>query len=129
MRRGALAYLVQPFEPKAHTAKPRAYARCRRRLLSSAASLDQGEIDPAQRALLADEESASSSSGAATEQAVLGAVAAAGGEVTVVEVAEAVGIARATAQRYLAQLAQAGHLRLKLRYGSRGRPEHRYSSR
>lgn len=127
MRRGALAYLVKPFEPRTLTAKLRAYARYRR-LLSSAGSLDQGEIDRAQRALLAGEESASSS-GAATEQAVLAAVAAVGGEITVVEVAEAVGIARATAQRYLAQLAQAGHLRLELRYGSRGRPEHRYSSR
>jgi two-component system CitB family response regulator len=128
MRRGALAYLVKPFEPKVLAAKLRGYARYRR-LLTASAGLDQAEIDRAQRALLAGEEPSSPSSGAATEQAVLAAVASAGGEVTVVEVAEAVGIARATAQRYLAQLAQAGHLRLDLRYGSRGRPEHRYSAR
>ena len=42
------------------------------------------------------------------------------------QVASAVGISRATAQRYLATLVQAGSLRLELTYGSRGRPEHRY---
>jgi response regulator of citrate/malate metabolism len=46
-----------------------------------------------------------------------------------VEVATAVGISRATAQRYLAQLEQSGLVRLDLRYGSTGRPEHRYSLR
>lgn len=42
------------------------------------------------------------------------------------EVAGAVGISRATAQRYLTQLEQSGLLRLELRYGATGRPEHRY---
>lgn len=125
-RRGALAYLVKPFDPKVLTAKLRGYARYRR-LLESAEYLDQGVVDRCQRALLVAEEAAPSS-GAATEAAVLAAVADTGGEATVMDVAEAVGISRATAQRYLAQLAQAGHLRLELRYGSRGRPEHRYSA-
>ncbi|MET1036600.1 MAG: response regulator [Arthrobacter sp.] len=126
LRRGALAYLVKPFDPKLLGLKLRAYARYRR-VLASGPTLDQGEIDKALKALFAGEDPATAS-GAATEQSVLQAVAAAGGEVTVVEVAEAVGISRATAQRYLAQLAQAGHLRLNLRYGSRGRPEHRYTA-
>jgi response regulator of citrate/malate metabolism len=51
------------------------------------------------------------------------------GPMSAVEVATAVGISRATAQRYLAQLEQSGLVRLDLRYGSTGRPEHRYSLR
>jgi response regulator of citrate/malate metabolism len=43
-----------------------------------------------------------------------------------VDVAERVGISRATAQRYLSSLAQAEVVRLELNYGSAGRPEHRY---
>jgi response regulator of citrate/malate metabolism len=45
------------------------------------------------------------------------------------EVGAVVGISRATAQRYLTQLEQSGMLRLELRYGATGRPEHRYSVR
>ncbi|MXN62085.1 helix-turn-helix domain-containing protein, partial [Bacillus sp. BGMRC0062] len=64
----------------------------------------------------------------ATESAVADAVAD-GGEVTVMDVARAVGISRATAQRYLSQMVQRGTVQLELRYGSRGRPEHRYVAR
>lgn len=42
------------------------------------------------------------------------------------EIAERVGVSRATAQRYLALLVRAGTLELRLRYGAAGRPEHRY---
>ena len=56
-------------------------------------------------------------------------VVAATGPVSAVEVATAVGISRATAQRCLAQLEQSGLVRLDLRYGATGRPEHRYSVR
>ncbi|GER23356.1 transcriptional regulatory protein [Zafaria cholistanensis] len=125
LRRGALAYLVKPFEERMLADRLRAYARYRR--LLAADVLDQTAIDRARRVLLAGEEAAPSS-GAATEQAVLAAVSAAGDELSVVEVAEAVGISRATAQRYLSQLAQAGQIRLGLRYGLRGRPEHRYGA-
>lgn len=125
-RRGALAYLLKPFDPKVLTAKLRGYARYRRQL-DAAGYLDQAAIDRGQRALLVADEPATASSGAATEAAVLAAVTGTG-EATVMQVAEAVGISRATAQRYLAQLAQSGALRLDLRYGTRGRPEHRYSA-
>jgi response regulator of citrate/malate metabolism len=42
------------------------------------------------------------------------------------EIAGQLGISRATAQRYLAQLVKNGELEMHLRYGSTGRPEHRY---
>jgi biotin operon repressor len=40
------------------------------------------------------------------------------------EIAGQLGIARATAQRYLAALAQEGAVDMNLRYGTAGRPEH-----
>lgn len=43
------------------------------------------------------------------------------------EVAGRTGLSRSTAQRYLRLLEQSGRLRLTLRYGETGRPEHRYA--
>jgi response regulator of citrate/malate metabolism len=43
------------------------------------------------------------------------------------EVAARTGLSRSTAQRYLRHLEQAGRLRLSLKYGDTGRPEHRYA--
>jgi response regulator of citrate/malate metabolism len=42
------------------------------------------------------------------------------------EAAELTGVSRATAQRYLSYLVREGMVRLELRYGATGRPEHRY---
>ena len=47
-------------------------------------------------------------------------------ELSAVEVAERAGISRGTARRYLEYLAATGAVELSLRYGSTGRPEHRY---
>lgn len=124
IRRGALGYLIKPFDPKVLTGKLRSYARYRRQL-DAATIIDQSIIDRAQRTLLAGDDSAALSA-TPTEQAVLAAVVALGQPATVMDIATAVGISRATAQRYLANQVQAGSLRLELTYGSRGRPEHRY---
>ena len=63
---------------------------------------------------------------AATARLVLGALGSAGGALSASDLAEVVGISRATAQRYLASLAEAGSVRLRLRCGATGRPEHSY---
>jgi response regulator of citrate/malate metabolism len=47
-------------------------------------------------------------------------------DVTAVELAEATGISRGTARRYLEYLALTGAVELSLRYGTAGRPEHKY---
>ncbi|MGZ4596978.1 MAG: response regulator [Actinomycetes bacterium] len=57
---------------------------------------------------------------------VLDAVRAAPTELSAADVAEQLGVSRATAQRYLADLVRRGLLDLTLNYGSTGRPEHRY---
>ena len=48
------------------------------------------------------------------------------GDVTAVDLAESTGISRGTARRYLEYLALTGAVELSLRYGTAGRPEHRY---
>ncbi len=48
-------------------------------------------------------------------------------DVSAAEIAEQVGISRSTAQRYLAELARQGKIKLQLHYGTTGRPEHRYT--
>lgn len=48
------------------------------------------------------------------------------GPVTATERAAKLGISRPTAQRYLAELTADGRLRVELRYGAAGRPEHLY---
>jgi two-component system CitB family response regulator len=47
-------------------------------------------------------------------------------DVSASDVAGHLGISRPTAQRYLTSLAQQGVIELRLRYGTTGRPEHRY---
>jgi response regulator of citrate/malate metabolism len=64
---------------------------------------------------------------APTLRAIRDALAASGGSLSAAEVARSIGISRATAQRYLSRLEQSGLITLELRYGSTGRPEHRYS--
>lgn len=51
---------------------------------------------------------------------------AAGGPLSAQEIAERSGVSRQTAQRYLKLLERTGRVRLSLRYGETGRPEHRY---
>ena len=64
-----------------------------------------------------------------TETAVLGALGHTPGALTAVDVSASVGISRATAQRYLSALVEDGSVDVNLRYGTTGRPEHRYSLR
>jgi two-component system CitB family response regulator len=45
------------------------------------------------------------------------------------DVADELGVSRATAQRYLADMVRRGTVELVLNYGSTGRPEHRYRIR
>ena len=48
--------------------------------------------------------------------------------VSAADVADQVGISRATAQRYLSLLSDGGTIVMQLRYGSTGRPEHRFNA-
>ncbi|WP_349931104.1 response regulator [Glutamicibacter mishrai] len=128
IRHGALAFIIKPFDAKTLSAKLKGWARYRRQL-TGVTEFNQQGVDRLFRALQGGEEAAPAVGAAPTEQAVLSCVKEASEPMSVAEVAEAVGVARATAQRYLAALVANESLELQLGYGTRGRPEHRYVAR
>ncbi|MFC4913855.1 response regulator [Actinomadura gamaensis] len=126
---GALHYLVKPFAAEALTARLVGYARYRR-ALAGPGELTQDAVDEALRELhapLSAGPARPSGRTPVTAQLVAEALRRAGVPRSAAEVAEDVGISRATAQRYLASLAQRGRVHVALRYGATGRPEHEYS--
>jgi two-component system, CitB family, response regulator len=124
LRRGALAYLLKPFTAESLSQQLRSYARYRR-LLGRQHAVDQDTIERAKRTLITGDVAPSGKPRSATEASVLESLAP-GEQYSATEVAERVGVSRATAQRYLSSLADDGAVEIQLRYGSTGRPEHRY---
>ena len=128
---GALNYVLKPFPLEVLLARVGAFVRLHRALACDR-HLDQGDVD---RALAlargANQPDAALPKGrsAVTATSVRDALLGAGEPLTAVGVADAVGVSRATAQRYLADLARTGQVTLTLRYGSTGRPEHHYEWR
>ncbi|QQD75716.1 response regulator [Curtobacterium sp. YC1] len=127
MRSGALAYLIKPFGAGVLAERLQAYARSRN-VLDERSTLDQEAVERAFRILHAGDSGGASPSRAATAALVLEQLVP-GQERSAAEVATAIGVSRATAQRYLAQLAADGTVAMQLRYGAAGRPEHRYVRR
>lgn len=124
LRRGAVGYLLKPFGAEELAQRLRAYARYRR-MLTGDRTVDQDMIERAVRTLRLPQATGLSRTRSATETAVLQALAA-GDQRSAAAVAEQVGVSRATAQRYLSALVDEGVIEMQLRYGSTGRPEHRY---
>ncbi|MEU7632136.1 response regulator [Nocardia sp. NPDC049220] len=124
---GAMAYLVKPFPPTELAARLAAYARYRRIL--SAPQVDNARVAAALQALRpTSATSAPAAAASPTKDLVLHSILEAEIPLSAGEVATAIGISRATAQRYLAALVAGGAVRMSLRYGSTGRPEQEYSA-
>ncbi|MCI3220826.1 response regulator [Streptomyces sp. NP-1717] len=127
MRHGALQYLVKPFNFAGLRSKLEAYATLRR-TLESGGEAEQADVDRMFGALSASAtpelpKGHSPSTAEVVRQVLLGAE----GPLSAHEIAESAGMSRQTAQRYLKLLERAGRVRLSLRYGETGRPEHRYA--
>jgi two-component system CitB family response regulator len=129
--RGALNVVLKPFSPNVLAQRLAAFVRFWDTLGSGQA--DQRAVDRALAALREGDSPAGAmpkGRSAVTADAVRDALLAAGDDaLTAQDVAEVTGVSRATAQRYLADLVAAGRVELGLRYGSTGRPEHRYTWR
>jgi response regulator of citrate/malate metabolism len=127
MRHGALHFLIKPFELDALRDPLARYAQLHSHR-SAEREIDQEEIDTLFGVMRRSGASVRLPKGRSghTTELVLGALADAGRPLSAGELAERVGISRATAQRYLSSLAEGGSVRLGLRYGATGRPEHRY---
>jgi two-component system CitB family response regulator len=128
---GVVNYLVKPFTLPELADRLRAYARYRLQL-ERPGSLQQADIDRAARTLReGDLVDGTVPKGRSPQTARLVAerLRSAPEPQTASEVATALGLSRPTAQRYLADLAAAGRVDVSLRYGTAGRPEHRYAWR
>lgn len=122
---GAADYLIKPFEFPQLQTKLESFA-ARAEALTSADGADQSLIDSlfGGPAAAADQGHLPKGLGSVTGRLVLDAVRTAG-EVSAAECAQAVGISRVSARRYLEHYLGAGALELRLQYGA-GRPERRY---
>ncbi|RAG86464.1 two-component system response regulator [Streptacidiphilus pinicola] len=130
MKLGAVGYLVKPFGFRELAERLNAYKSLRRRIAAAGpeADTDQAGVDalfsavhPTGLPLVLPK--GLSSPTLALVRAALGKT---DHDASAADIAEATGVSRATAQRYLTYLVQQGAARLELRYGSTGRPEHRY---
>ena len=130
MQLGALYYLIKPFGYAALAERLEAYKKLRRHLSGLACEPEQADVDEL-FGLLRPPASARPSKGhsAPTLELVRDAVRASPSGVSAAQVCEQVGVSRATAQRYLSYLERHGVVKLQLRYGTSGRPEHRYRVR
>ena len=124
---GALNYLVKPFTAEQLADRLTAYARYRAQLSTPDKQLSQEDIDGALRLLHdGNRPPARKGQSSVTSRLVADALRTAGRPCSAAEIAAELGIARATAQRYLGVLAQHGGATMRLRYGATGRPEHEY---
>lgn len=126
MQRGALHYLVKPTRTGTVEQTLNRYATALARLSWGDRAVEQQEIDRIFRSLHLDPVNRPKKVTAPTEQSILDALAAAESDLSAQETAEAVGISRATARRYLEYLTEQGQVEENLRYGATGRPQHRY---
>ncbi|PZG49051.1 two component system response regulator [Spongiactinospora rosea] len=126
MQHGALYYLVKPTRMGTLEQTLTRYAAAVDQFSATEATVDQEEIDRIFRSLHMDQVARPKSISQETEHAVLGALESAGADLSANEVAQSIGISRATARRYLEYLSERGHVEVGLRYGPKGRPQHRY---
>ncbi|GAA4542645.1 response regulator [Amycolatopsis samaneae] len=126
IRAGALNYLIKPFTTRQLADRLAGYARYRG-LVDGDRALGQDDVDRAFRVLHEqDRTAAPKGQSTATSRLVSDLLRQADGPLSAAEVAGELGMARATAQRYLTALAESGAVRMRLRYGATGRPEHEY---
>jgi response regulator of citrate/malate metabolism len=127
MRLGAVHYLVKPFPYELLCERLQSYLAMRQRR-DALREFNQRQIDAVFAAVRPPVALHGRYSGRAprTAHAVESLVGEAPTGLTAFEVAEQMGLSRATAQRYLSQLAERGRATIELRYRPHGRPEHVY---
>lgn len=128
MRHGALQYLVKPFTFAGLRLKLEGYAALRR-TLDSGGEAEQDKVDRifgTPWGAAAGPATLPKGHSALTADLVREVLRAAEVPLSTQDVAIRSGLSRQTAQRYLKLLERAGRVRLSLRYGEKGRPEHRF---
>ena len=129
MQLGALHYLVKPFGYQVLAERLAAYQRLRRHIDTLDGPPEQADVDELfglMRTPAAMTTRPPKGHSPQTLELVRDAVRASAVDISAADVSEQVGVSRATAQRYLSYLERHGVVKLHLRYGTTGRPEHRY---
>lgn len=125
MRRGAVNYLIKPFTVTALAERLQQYAETRRQLTAIGPEARQDDVDR----LFGTPSAASAlpkGLSPATCSLVADTLREAGHDLSAAEAAELAGLSRVSARRYLEYLCVVGRAELRPRYGTAGRPEHRY---
>ncbi|TMD42821.1 MAG: response regulator [Chloroflexi bacterium] len=126
MHGGVVHYLIKPFRFTALQEKLQSYAAMRSRL-AQLSEADQQAVDTLYHILRqGGTESLPKGLSRPTLDLVLRMLQEAGHDLTATEVADLGSLSRVTARRYLDHLVHSGRVELVMRYGSPGRPEHRY---
>ena len=126
MRGGVVHYLIKPFLFTAFEDKLLSYAAARERL-TRIGHAEQGDVDRIFAALrTVPNETLPKGLSDSTLELVVQVLGRSRSGLPAAAVAEAAGVSRVTARRYLDHLCQLGRVELTMRYGGPGRPEHRY---
>ncbi|SEG94164.1 two-component system, CitB family, response regulator [Nonomuraea solani] len=125
MRGGAVHYLIKPFTAAALTERLQQYAATRKRLTAIGPEARQDDVDRLFGTLKIAAPMPKGLS-AATCALVADTLREAGRDLSAAEAAELTGLSRVSVRRYLEYLCTAGQAEFRPRYGTAGRPEHRY---
>jgi two-component system CitB family response regulator len=126
MRGGVVHYLIKPFLFATFEEKLLSYAGARERMVRLGQA-EQGDVDRIFGALrTVHNEPLPKGLSDTTLDLISQALSRSRSGLAASAVADAAGVSRVTARRYLDHLCQLGKAELTLRYGSPGRPEHRY---
>jgi two-component system CitB family response regulator len=126
MRGGVVHYLIKPFLFATFEEKLLSYAAAHARM-TRIGQAEQTDVDRIFGALrTARKEPLPKGLSDGTLDLVVQALSRSQSGLAAAAVAEAAGVSRVTARRYLDHLCQLGKAELTMRYGAPGRPEHRY---
>jgi two-component system CitB family response regulator len=126
IRGGVVHYLIKPFLFATFEEKLLSYAAAHARM-TRIGQAEQGDVDRIFSALrTARSEPLPKGLSDSTLDLVVQALSRSDSGLAATAVADAAGVSRVTARRYLDHLCQLGRAELTMRYGGPGRPEHRY---
>ncbi|MDA0636544.1 response regulator [Nonomuraea sp. MCN248] len=125
MRGGAVNYLIKPFAAAALTERLQQYAHTRRQLSAIGPEARQDDVDRL-FGVSGVPRTLPKGLSPATCALVAQALREAGRDLSAVETAALTGLSRVSARRYLEYLCGTGRVELRPRYGTAGRPEHRF---
>ena len=129
MQSGVLHYIIKPFGFERFRQALENYRRFRQER-GQLTSADQADVDRLYKLMTsAPASELPKGLNRPTLELMVGALSQLLQPASAADVAEKIGVSRATARRYLEYLEKRGQAALELRYGSAGRPEHRYRLR